>query len=121
MAYNRLRGMQLPNHEMCSDLIIESVRYYSICCFEMRDFVKKYGRKRMAEEIRKVIRYDEMENEIHDLMYYVARNQEYKIAQDIERMIEEYRKYEELKIVTFQIRAMSVLVIVNRMIKEGYL
>ena len=65
---------ELMNNEMCCDLIIESVRYYSIYHFEIREFLRTYGKKRMMQEIRDTIKYDDVENEIMELIHYIVRN-----------------------------------------------
>ena len=115
-----MEGVEQPKRIYC-DMIIESVRHYSIYYFEIREFLKVYGKRNMVEEIREVLRNDEMENEILDLIYYITRNSESEMALEIKKIIEEYRKYQELKIMTFQIRSLSKLIILNRMIREGYL
>lgn len=111
---------ELTSNEMCCDLIIESVRYYSLYCFEIREFLRVYGKRRMMEEIRDAIKYDDVENEIMELIQYVVRHVNSDISNYIRQLIQDYYRYNQKKILTFKIRTISKLIIINRMIKEGY-
>lgn len=111
---------ELMSNEMCCDLIIESVRYYSIYHFEIREFLRVYGKKRMIEEIRDTIKYDDVENEIMELIQYIVRHPYNETSDSIQKLIQDYYRYNERKVITFKIRTISKLIIINRMIKEGY-
>lgn len=111
---------ELMNNEMCCDLIIESVRYYSIYHFEIREFLRVYGKKRMMQEIRDTIKYDDVENEIMELIHYIIHHQNSDTSNNIRKLIQDYYRYSERKVITFKIRTISKLIIINRMIKEGY-
>ena len=114
-----MEPVELTSNEMCCDLIIESVRYYSLYHFEIREFLRTYGKKRMMQEIRDAIKHDEVENEIMELLQYVVRHPSSETSNGIRKLVQDYYRYSEKKVVTFKIRTISKLVIINRMIKEG--
>lgn len=113
--------MQIVNNEMCCDLIIESVRYYSLYHFEINGFLRGYGKKRIMQEIRNAIKYNEIENEIMEILQYVMHHPFSDTSNSIQRLVQDYYEYSEKKVITFQIRIISKLIIINRMIKEGYI
>ena len=106
---------------MCNDLIIESVGYYSLYNFEIREFLRVYGKKRMMQEIRDTIRYNDVENEIMELLQYIVCHPTIEISNSIRKLIQDYYGYKEKKVITFKIRTISKLIIINRMIKERYI
>lgn len=111
---------ELTSNEMYCDLIIESVRYYSFYQFEIREFLRVYGKKRMMEEIRDAIKYNDVENEIMELLQYIVCHPSSNAIDSIRKLVHDYYKYNEKKVITFKIRTISKLIIINRMIKEGY-
>jgi len=108
-------------NEIYNNMIIESVQYYSIYHFEIREFLKEYGKKRMMEEIYNVIQYEDEENEVMELLQYIIRKPGKEITEVIKGMIREYYKYIEMGLITFKTRLLSKIMILNRMIKEGYI
>lgn len=115
-----MEPIELTSNEMCYDLIIESVRYYSLYCFEIREFLRVYGKRRIMEDIRDAIKYDDVENEIMELLHYVISYPNSNASDSIRKLVYDYYRYNEKKILTFKIRTISKLIIINRMIKEGY-
>lgn len=115
-----MEPVELTSNEMCCDLIIESVRYYSLYCFDIREFLRVYGKRRMMEDIRDAIKYDDVENEIMELLHYVVSHPNSNASDSIRKLVYDYYRFNEKKILTFKIRTISKLIIINRMIKEGY-
>lgn len=114
-----MEGVEQPERIYC-DMVIESVRYYSLYCFEIREFLRVYGKRRMMEDIWDAIKYDDVENEIMELLHYVISHPNSNASDSIRKLVYDYYRYNQKKILTFKIRTISKLIIINRMIKEGY-
>ena len=115
-----MEPVELTSNEMYCDLIIESVRYYSFYQFEIREFLRVYGKKRIMEDIWDAIKYNDVENEVMELLQYIVRHPTSGTSDNIRKVIQDYYRYNEKKVITFKIRTISKLIIINRMIKEGY-
>lgn len=115
-----MESNEFLNKDIYNNMIIESVRYYSIYHFEIREFLQVYGKRRMMEDIRNAVRYNDEENEIMELLQYTVRKPGKEIIEEIQGMVREYYKYLEMRVITFKMRILSKIMIFNRMIKEGY-